>query len=122
MRKALLLAAIGLTAACATTRPATPVQSWLTGSWLVVDGGTRFPEGCESDAPIHYDAHGTYSMEDEIGTWRLDGDRLTERPTGGETAGVDRPHASTVARTGPDGFRKTFADGHALSFRRCPTR
>lgn len=121
MRKALLLAAIGLLSACATPRLPVTGQPWLVGNWVVVgEGGSPYPDACESDAPVHYDARGTYSMDAEAGTWRLEGDRLTESPTAGETAEVDRPTNSRVDHSGPDEFRKFFADGRSLLFRRCP--
>ena len=124
MKRFAILALPILLAACATTpRQASPAaQSWLVGTWLMPDESTPFPLGCSSDQPIHYNADGTYAFYGESGTWRLDGDRLTETLTeGGEPAEIGRPYVSRVERRGDEAFVKTVENGPAATFWRCPT-
>ena len=121
MNRAAILALPILLAACATTPRDGAAESWLVGTWLMPDDSTPFPLGCESDQPIRYDADGRFAVYEESGTWRLDGDRLTETLTeGGEPAEIGRPHVSRVERSGPDAFVKSWEAGEPLTFRRCP--
>ena len=128
MRKAVALATFLLLSACATTAPRSRPGHWLIGTWLMMSEGVEHPLACESGLPIAYNANGTYDLFEDSGTWRLDGSRLTEVATrhhdsgGGEgSPELGRPYVSTIQRSGPDAFRKTYADGTIETFRRCPS-
>jgi hypothetical protein len=106
---------------CATSGRAPAAPSWLVGTWLMPDQSTPFPHGCNSDQPIRYNADGTFAFADERGTWRLDGNRLTETLTeGGEPGEHGQAHVSQVIQTEPDAFAKSLETGAAVTFRRCP--
>ena len=126
MRRAIWIMLAALTAACATTSRPTAGEHWLVGAWLMLGPDVEFPLACASGLPIRYDAGGRYVLFEGSGTWQLDGDRLTEIATGGsETADegapeIGRPYVSRIEQTGPDAFRKTYADGDVETFRRCP--
>lgn len=126
MRKAVFLSAALLLSACATTAPRPAPGHWLVGTWLMLGEGVEYPLACESGLPIAYNADGTYDLFEDSGTWRLDGSRLTEVATehhdsGGEGGPeLGRLYVSTIQRSGPDAFRKTYADGAVETFRRCP--
>jgi hypothetical protein len=125
MRAVLLLLPVLLLAGCATTAPSSP-SPWLVGLWLGEEDGVQFPLACESGLPIRYLTGGRYEIFEERGTWRLEGDRLTETATEATGAGnegtpeIGRPYASRIARDGSDAFVKTYADGAQTRFRRCP--
>ena len=117
-------------AACATAggRGSTaPTPAWLAGTWLMIGPDLEFPLACASGLPIAYRSDGTYGLFDEEGTWRLEGDRLTETMTEiletaePEPERVGRPYQSRIRRTGPNAFMKTYADGATELFRRCPS-
>jgi hypothetical protein len=103
---------------------ASPVAGKLAGRWLGLHKGVRFPLGCDSGEPIFYRDDGKYMAEGVIGTWRLQGDRLTETATQveepGEPGAVGRPYVTRIAWEGPDTFIKTFPGGRRMPFRRCP--
>ncbi|HEX8192633.1 MAG TPA: hypothetical protein VF552_07000 [Allosphingosinicella sp.] len=127
MKGALALGVAALLSACATTGAGTaPTPQWLVGSWLMMDPGERNLVACASFAPIGYEADGDYVLFDERGTWRLDGDRLTETatevddPQAPGASAIGQPQTSRIARTGRDSFVKTFASGGRAIFRRCP--
>ena len=101
----------------------------LTGEWVMMDGVLQFPLACGSHGPITYSADGRYSLWGEAGTWRLDGEKLTETMTGFEPMHVDRspeeigkPDVSTLRWLAPDRFTKRFGNGSVAEFRRCPAR
>ena len=124
MRRAVLIAML-LATGCATV-PDRSAQPWLVGIWLMIEDDTQFPLACESGLPIRYDSNGRYFTYEEIGTWRLDGGRLTETATElndtveERAPELGRPYVSQVEHTGPDELRKTFAGGEQATFRRCP--
>ena len=126
MKRLAFLALPFLLAACATTPRAGTAADWLAGSWLMLGAETDYPLSCNSDEPIVYEGDGRYQTYGESGTWRLDGGRLVETATEVDAAGdpeatvIGRPALSRVDRTGPDAFRKTYADGTVATFRRCP--
>jgi hypothetical protein len=132
MKRLLCLAPALLLAACATTQPAArqtpagPTAQWLVGTWLMIDDPSEHPVACASGLPIAYSRDGRYTLFEESGTWRLEGERLTETATeihdGADPAEValGRPIVSRIERTGPDALRKTFADGSKATFLRCP--
>ncbi|MXQ14100.1 hypothetical protein [Microvirga makkahensis] len=97
----------------------------LRGRWLGLHRRVRFPLGCDSGEPVFYSQDGKYMTEGVIGTWRLQGNRLTETATEiaepGEPGAIGRPHVSRIAWEGPDKFVKTFPDGSRMTFRRCPS-
>lgn len=125
MRAFLPLAPVALLAGCVTASAPSP-SPWLVGLWLGEEDGVQFPLACESGLPIRYLPGGRYALFEERGTWRLDGDRLTETATEATGAGdegtpeIGRPYASRIARDGSDAFVKTYADGARTRFRRCP--
>lgn len=125
MRAFLPLSGAVLLAGCITPSAPTP-SSWLVGLWLGEDEGVEFPLSCASGLPIRYLPRGRYELFEERGTWRLDGDRLTETATEASevadagTPDIGRPYVSRIARDGDGAFLKTFADGAQMRFRRCP--
>ena len=50
------------------------LRDWLIGTW-------SFEESCSTDFIAHYNADGTLDNGGDIGTWTLDGDRVTETIT-----------------------------------------
>jgi hypothetical protein len=79
--------------------PAGGIAQWLVGTW-------SFEKECASDFVVTYEAGGKLDNSGETGTWKLDGDTVTETVTArlndlGEQEKVD-PSTSrsyTVART-----------------------
>lgn len=126
MKRAFVIGAVFLLSACATGSGGTPTSAWLVGSWLMMEPGERDLVACASFAPIGYQTEGTYTLFDERGIWRLEGDRLTETatevddPDAPGASEIGRAQASRIARTGRGAFVKTFADGTRAVFRRCP--
>ena len=98
----------------------------LVGAWLAIDPPIRFPDGCEGDTGIYYKPDGTYETLEQSGTWRLDGDRLTETATHAHEAvepgavKIGQSFVSRIRWEGPDEFVKAFANDHSLVLRRCP--
>lgn len=125
MRLAVLVGTTAALAACATTSPPS-AASWLVGTWLMMEPGVEHPLACASGLPITYEGDGSWALMDSSGTWRLEGLRLTETVTDVSDSADDgapqvgRTYIAEVERTGPDAFRKTYADGVVESFRRCP--
>ena len=95
----------------------------FAGRWLGLHKGVRFPLGCDSGEPVFYGRDGKYMTEGVTGTWRLQGDRLTEIATEieepGEPGMIGRPYVSRIAWQGPDRFIKSSSKGR-MTFRRCP--
>lgn len=133
MKRFLCLAPALLLAACATTQPpaakqspAGPTAEWLAGTWLMIGDPAEHPSGCNSGLPIIYSRDGRYTLFEESGTWRLQGERLTETATevhdhaDPSEVALGRPFTSRIERTGRDSLRKTFADGSKAVFLRCP--
>lgn len=129
MKRVISLAAALLLAGCATTPvpPSARSSSWIVGTWLGVEtDADRDLVACDSGLPIGYRADGTYVLFEERGTWRLDGDRLTEvvkeihETADSSEAEIDRPYVSRVRRVDGNSFVKTFADGGRMLFLRCP--
>ncbi len=125
MKRIAILCLLAATSACATMDRSRP--SWLAGSWLMMEDGANFPLSCASGLPIRYLPDGAYRLMEERGVWRLQGDRLTETILQTNEAGppeeeveIGRPYESRIERMGPDSFRKSFADGDSVLFRRCP--
>lgn len=111
-----------------TTSPA-PVegarQGSLVGAWAPVTN-IDDPSACAGDTGIRYAADGTYETLHQVGTWRLDGDRLTETPTEATDAAdpdrvkIGEPITTRVGWQGPDRITITGADGQEMTLRRCP--
>lgn len=124
--KPLLLATLLLLHGYAGTRPQPPSADWLIGGWLEMSGGSKYPLACESDLPIEYGTDGNYALLEEIGTWRLDNDVLTEIATEATEAAdpaevaIGRTYVSTIEKLSDDRFLKRLPDGQVLEFRRCP--
>lgn len=129
MKRIVPLAVALLVAGCATAPPSSsaPTGRWFAGTWLMMeDAGEHGLAACASGLPIRYPADGTYRLWEESGTWRLDGDRLTETAAEANdmvdpaVVAVGVPHVSRIERAGPDRFRKTYEDGATRTFLRCP--
>lgn len=126
MRFRATLALAGLLGACATTGRYAPAPNWLVGTWLMLAADIEHPLACASGLPIRYDRDGTYALFEELGTWRLEGDRLIETATemteagDPDITGIGVPYRSRIDRRSRNEFRKTYADGAVETFRRCP--
>ena len=131
MKNLLCLGATLLLAGCATNLTtkaagAPTTADWLAGTWLMVEDRSEHPVGCSSGLPISYSRDGSYTLFEESGTWRLEGQRLIETATevhdGTDPAEValGRPQISRVERLGPNAMRKSFANGFRALFLRCP--
>lgn len=99
----------------------------LAGEWVMMDGVLQHPLACGAHGPITYRADGTYSQWGESGTWRSDGEKLTEimtdfdpLHTGQSTTDFGKPFVSTLTWTSHDRFLKKYADGSTREFLRCP--
>jgi hypothetical protein len=93
----------------------------LVGIWLPLSPGDKFPIACESDAPIRYSSDGTYRVQEGVGSWRLQGDRLTETaPASNGRVKSGRSYVSRIAWDGSDKIVKTMPDGRRVTLRRCP--
>ena len=110
---------------CAAGTGKATQRSRLAGTWIFIKSKTRFPDACQGDTGITYEADGTYQLLEESGTWRLKGDRLTETPTeaheGAQPGSVKigEPFTSRLQWQGPDTFTKTHPGGK-ITLRRCP--
>jgi hypothetical protein len=100
----------------------------LVGAWAPVPGtaSSDGPDLCAGDMGIQYSADGTYDTLDQVGTWRLEGETLTETATEATDAAepgsvkIGRPLASRIQWQGPDTLVLTGADGQQITLRRCP--
>jgi hypothetical protein len=99
--------------------PKSPLRDWLIGTW-------SFEQTCQTDFIVHYNADGTLDNFGHIGTWTVEGERVTEkiseRPDeGGEgSVKVDPPEANvyTVMRTDADNGVIRY-QGRSVPIRRC---
>lgn len=98
----------------------------LQGEWDWMDGYSEFPQVCGSDGTIQYHADGTFSLWGEAGTWRLEGEVLTEAMTAFDPLHVDRSaqdigkkYVSTIKWVDQNTFLKRRTDGELMAFRRC---
>ena len=55
--------------------------AWMVGSWGWSNPGERGND-CGTDHDTTYERDGTYYFLDEVGTWRIEGDRLIESEPG----------------------------------------
>ena len=92
-----------------------------------MDGFYEFPQVCGSDTTIVYDSNGNWHLFGRHGTWRLDGEVLTETMTGfdplhdeGPPEDVGKPLVSTLRWVDRNTFVKRRSAGDELAFRRCP--
>lgn len=99
----------------------------LVGAWLMEDGATLYPDGCESSAPIRYYKDGEYALFAESGTWELRGNLLTEVATDADRIHPDadgtmlgKANVSELTFVDDNRFLKKFSDGEVRVFRRCP--
>ena len=124
--RCLALLAAALLGGCATTGAPGRGDARLVGTWLVLSNEIEFPLACASGLPITYNGDRTYDLFEAYGTWRLDGDRLTETPTGATEVEdpaeipIGVPFISRIEWRGPDTIVKTLADGTVETLRRCP--
>jgi len=79
--------------------PAGGMTQWLAGTW-------SFEKECATDFIVTYEPGGKLDNSGETGTWKLDGDKITETVTarlddGGEPEKVDPPtvRSYTVVRS-----------------------
>ncbi len=127
MKPQWLLPILLLLASCATTRRPQDIRNWLVGTWLMMDRpDDRDLTPCASGLPIYYGGDGKYNMFEESGTWRLEGDRLTEMATEAsdvvdpKEVAIGQAFVSRIERVEANAFAKTYADGTKATFRRCP--
>jgi hypothetical protein len=110
---------------CAAGTGKAAQRNRLAGTWIFIKSKTRFPDACQGDTGITYEADGTYQLLEESGTWRLKADQLTETPTesheGAQPGSVKigEPFTSRLQWQGPDTFTKIFPGGK-ITLRRCP--
>ena len=71
----ILVAAFVLLAASADPHP-----RWMVGTWGWQNPGEQGTD-CHSDHSITYERDGRYVFMDEVGTWRIEGQRLIETLT-----------------------------------------
>ena len=129
MNRLLLLLTIFVSQSC-TDEPARRLGApELVGTWLMMNEGVRFPQGCNSSLPVQYYSDGTLRLWGESGTWRLEGDRLIETSTDFDPLIVDRsdvqlgkPYVSTLRWNDRNRIWKQYADGDIREFLRCPKR
>lgn len=57
-----------------TPMPPGGAAAWLVGLWA-------FGDSCDSGFTVQYDADGTVDNSGETGTWKLEGDKITETIT-----------------------------------------
>ena len=127
MRPAASALLVMVVAACDAISLQSAHQVELPGEWDWVDGTSEFPKVCGSDGTIQYHADGSYSLWGEAGTWRLEGEVLTETMTGFDPLHVDpspedigKARVSTLQWVDQNTFLKRYADGEVTAFRRCP--
>ena len=95
---------------------------WLEGRWTL----DRDPLNCSFIGTIDYHAAGTYNSHDEGGSWRIDGNRITEvstwvrRDPDGRLTG--RSQVDRIYRIGPNSLLRIFDDGRWVQLRRCERR
>jgi hypothetical protein len=119
MKRFSALAIAALVAGCATPGPV-PTADWLVGTWLRTDQGVEYPRLCDTGLPIHYSADGTWQVFEGNGTWRLEGDRLTEVTLDTAADEIPPPATFRIVRAGADEFRRIGSDGAVATLRRCP--
>lgn len=102
----------------ATVDP-TQLRGWLVGTW-------SFDAGCATDFIIRYDADGKLDNAGDSGTWKLDGNVVTETVTektesGGEApVKVDPPEVRSYTVARADQTHGTIAyQGRNVSIQRC---
>jgi hypothetical protein len=81
--------------AAAPSQPkSAPLREWIIGTW-------SFDTSCATDFLIRYDADGRLDNAGEVGSWRAEGDRLTETVTERLEQGGDAPEklARPIVRT-----------------------
>lgn len=61
-----------------------PLGQWLVGAW-------SYDTECATDFAVHFNADGSVQNAGDIGTWRVEGDRVTERTTERFEMGDDAP-------------------------------
>jgi len=115
---------ISLASCTGTNDPERPA---LAGEWVMMGDVLEYPLACGSHGPVTYRSEGSYSYWGEAGTWRLDGDVLTETLTSIDAVNSDRstgdigkPVVSTIQWIDRARFLKRFADGSTNEFRLCP--
>ncbi len=64
--------------------PAGGLNDWLVGIW-------SFEKECATDFAVHYNADGKLENSGETGTWKLEGDTITETITGRFEMGGEGP-------------------------------
>jgi len=104
-------------------------KSSLVGEWVMLDGALQYPTACGAHGTITYSTDGKSYLWGETGTWRLEGNVLTEETTFADpmhsdtkSDDVGRPYVSSIQWIRRDRFLKKFHDGEIREFRRCPYR
>lgn len=74
-----------------TPLPAGGMAEWLVGHWA-------FGDDCASDFTVQYNADGTVDNSGEMGTWKLDNDKITETITEKFEMGDEAPQKVEPAK------------------------
>lgn len=85
---------LGLAVASQPPRPTHP--AWMVGTWGWQNPGERGND-CGTDHDVTYTRNGRYEFMDEVGTWRIEGNRLIETMT--DPGGTGDPAARYKSRT-----------------------
>jgi hypothetical protein len=96
-----------------------PLREWLVGTW-------SFEPSCQTDFIVHYNADGSLDNSGHIGTWAVEGERVTETITerlddnGEGSVKVDPPETNIymVMRDEPNRGVIRF-QGRSVPIRRC---
>ena len=85
------------------------------------------PEACALPGPTQFNADGTFSDSLNEGSWRINGNELTEITTASSPEQMDwspddigKPFRSTIHWVDENIFAQRYADGEIVVFRRCP--
>lgn len=99
-------------------------QAELVGEWDWDDAQSRYPQACGSQLTLRYFPNGEYYLLGVIGTWRLQGNVLTETGLSyvHDDLGPDdigQTYVSTLQWIDPNTFAKPNVNGELVKFRRC---
>lgn len=83
-----------LAIALLAAKPDAAHPSWMIGSWGWQNAGETGVD-CGSDHDTEYRRDGTYLFIDEVGTWRIEGNRLIETVTDPGESGIPTDRGKT---------------------------
>lgn len=87
-----------------------PMAQWLVGSW-------SFDTSCATDFIVHYNADGSLQNSEDSGSWKLDGDTITETITERFEMGSDGPQKIEPAENRAYKVERRDADNGVLTYR-----